>query len=62
MKEFCEVFMEAEAFRLCFKGWVKYVISDMVGEHFRKREPCAQRQEDGKVYNSVCPEPRILRW
>lgn len=55
MKEFCEVFMEAEAFKLCFKGWVKYVISDMVGEHFRKREPCAQRQEDGKVYNSVCP-------
>ena len=25
-----------------FKEWVKYVISDMMGEHFRRRECCAK--------------------
>lgn len=34
-------------------------------EHFIKKETCAQRQDDGKIYNSICLEPTSwegVRW
>ena len=45
-----------------FKGWVKYVSPRYDGRAFQEEGTLCQRQEDGKVYNSVSPEPRILKY
>lgn len=59
-REFWGVFTEVEPFKPGPKGQVKCVMSQ-VGVSVSGVGNCAQRQEGGKVHNSVCLEPRIWR-